>query len=393
MPRPRLTRTTYRTNYRRGRWWVDYTDPATGTTRPVSTGITDPGAKEAAEIWRDQFVAGREQTAPPPVPLIRDILEGYKASRIESLQAPETLEYSIEALNRHIGNLKPDMLGARTYIQKRKTDRVPNGQRVRIGKRVSNGTIQRDVGVLRAALRWAVKEKWIATAPIIDAPPGSPPRDRWLSHDEVDRLLAAAYLFHLKLFIVLAYHTAARRGAILDLTWDRVDFDQQLITYDLPGRDPSNKKRATVPINSVALTMLQSAYQLRTGDYVVEWRGKPVSDIKHAFRDACARAEIADCTPHILRHTAATHMTMAGVPLREIARYLGDSEAMVEKVYGKHAPDYLRRASDSLVNPTRLRKIENVAETVVEATETRILVSKKPQKTSPLRLVAGKITH
>jgi hypothetical protein len=39
---------------------------------------------------------------------------------------------------------------------------------------------------------------------------------------------------------------------------------------------------------------------------------------------------------------------MDGIPLREVARLLGDSEAMVEKVYGKHAPDYLRRAVNAL---------------------------------------------
>jgi len=35
---------------------------------------------------------------------------------------------------------------------------------------------------------------------------------------------------------------------------------------------------------------------------------------------------------------------MDGVPLAEVARLLGNSEAMVENVYGKHSPDYLRRA-------------------------------------------------
>ncbi|MCL2473331.1 MAG: integrase [Alphaproteobacteria bacterium] len=49
-----------------------------------------------------------------------------------------------------------------------------------------------------------------------------------------------------------------------------------------------------------------------------------------------------------MRHTAATWLVMEGVPLREVARLLGNSEAMVEKVYGKHSPDYLRRAVSAL---------------------------------------------
>jgi hypothetical protein len=48
---------------------------------------------------------------------------------------------------------------------------------------------------------------------------------------------------------------------------------------------------------------------------------------------------------------------MDGVPLREVARLLGNSEAMVEKVYGKHTPDCLRRAVNAL-NLTR-NKVED----------------------------------
>ena len=39
---------------------------------------------------------------------------------------------------------------------------------------------------------------------------------------------------------------------------------------------------------------------------------------------------------------------MDGVPLVEVARLLGDSEKTVERVYGKHSPDYLRRAVNAL---------------------------------------------
>lgn len=39
------------------------------------------------------------------------------------------------------------------------------------------------------------------------------------------------------------------------------------------------------------------------------------------------------------------------MPLREVARLLGNSEAMVEQVYGKHSPNYLRRAVTALSIP------------------------------------------
>lgn len=76
-------------------------------------------------------------------------------------------------------------------------------------------------------------------------------------------------------------------------------------------------------------------------------RSMPVISVKKAFARLCKDNRI-EGSPHILRHTAATWLVMDGVPLAEVARLLGDSEKTVEKVYGKHAPDYLQRAVKSL---------------------------------------------
>jgi integrase len=104
-----------------------------------------------------------------------------------------------------------------------------------------------------------------------------------------------------------------------------------------------------VPINDRLLTALREAKVAALSDYVIEWRGKRVEDTDTAFAAAARRAGIPDCTPHILRHSAASHMVEAGVPLEEVARMIGDTKAMVERVYGKHSPDYLRRAADALI--------------------------------------------
>ena len=82
-------------------------------------------------------------------------------------------------------------------------------------------------------------------------------------------------------------------------------------------------------------------------DHVIEYNGKPVISIKKGFRQLCKDCDIK-ASPHVLRHTAATWLVMDGVPLAEVARLLGDSEKTVENVYGKHAPDYLRRAVNLL---------------------------------------------
>jgi hypothetical protein len=54
-------------------------------------------------------------------------------------------------------------------------------------------------------------------------------------------------------------------------------------------------------------------------------------------------------------------MIQAGVPIPEVARFLGNSEKMVERVYGRNAPDDLRRAAAALAGapetPGRWRRI------------------------------------
>ena len=100
-------------------------------------------------------------------------------------------------------------------------------------------------------------------------------------------------------------------------------------------------------MNDEVHTSLLKAHELAQTDHVIEFNGKPLKSVKKAFERLCKACGIK-ASPHVLRHTAATWLVIDGVPLREVARLLGNSEAMVERVYGKHTPDYLRRAVNVL---------------------------------------------
>lgn len=256
-----------------------------------------------------------------------------------------TLGYACAALRRHLGDLTSEHLTttrARLYARQRRAEGYAAGA---LRKPVANGTIAREIVTLRAALRWAVAARWIATAPAVEAPSAGKPRDRWLTRDEATRLLTACQAPHMRVFVALGLYTAARAGAILALTWDRVDLAAGLI--DL-GDGTGNKRRNPVPIPDPLRPILIEALSGATCDAVVEFAGGPVASVKTGFNAACRRAGLAGVTPHTLRHTAASWMVAGGVPLAEVARYLGDSEKMIEKVYGKHSPDYLRGAAKVL---------------------------------------------
>ena len=203
----------------------------------------------------------------------------------------------------------------------------------------------RQLSTLKAALRYAAGNRWIASLPVFRMPVRKPPpRDLWLTREQVATLLANAKSLHLRSFILLAVSTAARSGAILDLTWAQINFDEHLIDF---GRGWGNKRRAIVPMNNDVCEALKIAKELAHTENVIEFNGKRIQSVKGAFWLLCSDCGIK-ASPHVLRHTAATWLVMDGVPLREVARLLGNSEQMVEEVYGKHSPDYLRRAVNSL---------------------------------------------
>jgi integrase len=288
----------------------------------------------------------------PDQPDLADILDGYEKSRTdhgrstgEKLRAPNALFHSAKALRASIGDYKPDHLTEES-IRKYADDRQATG--------IADGTIIREMGVLRAALRWAVKNKALTKDQFPDiANPRSIPtgRKRWLTRAEADALLKQCRDPHLKLFVTLGLMTGARHAAILELTWDRVDFDSGLVDF---GEGHGNKSRAVVPMNRDLRELLEAAKGLGCSDYVVEYRGRRISTVKNAFEAACIRAGLGpvegetDVTPHILRHTCATWLVTARISYVEIGKMLGDRADTVENIYGHHHPDFLLGAAKAL---------------------------------------------
>jgi integrase len=219
------------------------------------------------------------------------------------------------------------------------------------------GTIWTELGHLRNVLSWSVQHRLIEFAPPIERPQKPAPRERYLTSGECQRLIEAADTPHIKLAIILMLSTACRVGALLELTWDRVDFERGQINF----RNDSNitrKGRATVPMNDGARSALQEAHNGALTEYVIEWNGKPVSSIKTSFRKAVAAAKLENVSPHVLRHTAAVHLAAAGVPMQKISQYLGHSNtAITESTYARYAPDHLREESSNL-DFTRIRKVQ-----------------------------------
>lgn len=304
----------------RGWWYAVWRDEAGTQRRALRTQDRDAAQRALADF---------EKAAAAPRDTVAGIYAAYRAEK-GTARAKEAWT----RLEGAFGVLRPDQvtrLRCRTYA----ADRRKAG--------VGDGTIRTELTYLRAALRWHSP----ATAAQIEMPAKPPPKAHYLTRTQYAALLDAASTPHVRLFIILALSTAGRMGAILDLTWDRVDFAAGIIT--LAKGAQTAKGRATVPMTEGARKALLEAHQARTSAHVIEYGGEAVGKLRKAFARAAERAGLPWVTPHVLRHSAAVWMAEAGVPMAEIAQVLGHSnEGITFRVYARFSPSYLRRAISAL---------------------------------------------
>jgi integrase len=103
-------------------------------------------------------------------------------------------------------------------------------------------TIRYELGMLSVALRWAVSKGHIRKAPDVWRPQPPERRVRHLTRAEFERGSTRSRLPHARLYVELGLATMARPTAILELTWDRVDFERG--TVDLNPADAARRASA-----------------------------------------------------------------------------------------------------------------------------------------------------
>jgi integrase len=309
---------------------------ADGRRRRASLGTTDTG--EAMARVRDLDRRLRAERRPKVI----DVTYAWKGKRdsLGTRAAGAAMDSRGKALLPVLGHLRADLIPEEAidaYIAKRRA----------AGR--NDGTIVGELKQLRASLAWALQKGLIVKAPYIKTPSTPAPRDLRLTREQAARFLAAIEWPHLRLFVIIALTTGARKQAILDLQWSRVDFARGVIHLHDPDRLHPGKTRPTVPMNDTLRRELLKAREGATTEWVCEWAGHRVSNIKQTFRTAAARAGLPWITPHVLRHTCGSWLAESGVSMDEIAQLLGHSDSRITfKVYARMSPTFLRKATTAL---------------------------------------------
>lgn len=206
-------------------------------------------------------------------------------------------------------------------------------------------TVNRHLAVTRAILRMARDEwQWIESIPKIRLLSGEIERDRWLTREEADRLIAACPP-HLAAMVRFALATGCRAREITGLEWNRVDLDRRTAWLD----KTKNGTPRGVPLNREAVSVLEIVRGQHTR-YCFTYQGERIRHglTNHAWRSATKMAGLTDIRFHDLRHTWASWHRQAGTTCDELKELGGwKSRSMVDR-YAKFATEHLAFAASRL---------------------------------------------
>ena len=215
------------------------------------------------------------------------------------------------------------------------------------GRKVSRQTLKRDMDLIRAAFRWALRQELIAENPCSKVDPiqiKTRATPRFLDAREKARLLDVAHGTRYYPVIVTALYTGARLSELIHMEWKDLDFDRKTIRI-CPKADftPKDEEERPIPIHSKLAEVLRP---LANGSGLVfhTSNGTPylrrnLLRVLYGLRD---KASIPDLTWNILRHTYASELVQKGVSIFMVSRLLGHSTSRItERHYAALAPQDL----------------------------------------------------
>lgn len=188
-------------------------------------------------------------------------------------------------------------------------------------------TINHKGRILRQVTRLAWREwGWLERPPAITLLTESP-RERFLTTQEVEALARACDRPEAGAYVLLAAYTGIRRGHLLRLTHHDVQGD--FVRLD---RSSKTRNLQLVPLHP-KVREIAKQLPLEIGD----------RQLRESWDRAREETGI-DCRWHDLRHTCASWLVQAGVPIFTVAQLLGHSSTAVTQRYAHLAPQHLADA-------------------------------------------------
>jgi integrase len=208
-------------------------------------------------------------------------------------------------------------------------------------------TVKNILATLHKALAKAVEWDCLTALPVFPTiKPGEPEWDH-LTVDEVATLLAAARDDSDRLILMFLAKTGARAGELLAAKLTDIDWTKKTIRFQRSrtrgetGATKSGRHRA-VPLSASLLEALRKRHgNSRAGLIFPRPDGSPmlIGQLHECLWRTLKRAGLRDIRLHDLRHTFASNLAAAGVPIPQLQKWMGHSTIIMTMRYAHFAPD------------------------------------------------------
>lgn len=217
---------------------------------------------------------------------------------------------------------------------------------------------------LRAFLKWLRKNDYDVLAPEkLDLPKAEPHSPNFLSGDQVERLLAAPSLSTIhgrrdKAILELLFSTGLRVSELLSLDRDKIDLELREFGIIGKGRRPR-----VVFLSRRAASWLSEYLATRDDHYkplFVRFAGKknPIVEdekmrltprsVQRLVKKYARKVKLpVEVTPHVMRHSFATDLLMAGADLRSVQEMLGHKNISTTQIYTHVTNKQLREVHEA----------------------------------------------
>lgn len=319
--------------FKRGKsWYVDYLYKGKRTRKSVGR------SKRVAELKLKDIelrIAKKEHLGIDDERkiLLKDFVKDY----LEYSSANKTYE-SHRRDKTSLKNLIP--VFGDLYLFKITTQMIEHYKSRRLNK-VEPATVNRELSCLKhiytKAIEWGyVKENPARKVKLLKEPVG---RLRYLEMEDIHRLINSCSK-ELRPIVLVALNTGMRKGEILNLKWENIDFKNRLMSLE---KTKTNERRI-IPMNDLLFKTIKKL--LRKSEYLFPYKnnGIPLKNVRKSFASALKKANIEDFRFHDLRHTFASQLAMNGFNLITIKDLLGHKSLRTTMRYAHLSRSHLRDA-------------------------------------------------
>ncbi len=264
-------------------------------------------------------------------------IRNYKhyLTRFSNWMAEQGIRQNLKDINQEV------VRDYRVYLS-----RLPDGK----GGTLSRNTQGYHVIALRSLLKWLIKNDYKVMAPDkIDLPKIQDRQVKFLSGEQVDRLLNAPSISTIngkrdKAILEMFFSTGLRVSELVKLDRDKLDLQRR--EFGIVGKGG----RARVVFLSARAAEWIKRYLMARSDHFkplfIRHKGKidpSMSDesmrlsprsVQRMIKKYVRKVKLpVDATPHVLRHSFATDLLMAGADLRSVQEMLGHKNIQTTQIY------------------------------------------------------------